>query len=54
MKCPMKQSMRGVLIGTALSLVLGVGSASAQSADKPQYGGTLEIGTVYVMVRPSK
>src|SRR5436853_4067360 len=31
----------------ALSLMLGAGPAAAES-EKPQYGGALEIGTVYV------
>lgn len=39
--------LRNVLLGSALSLVLGAATATAQNA-KPQYGGALEIGTVYV------
>ena len=32
----------------ALSLALGGGGAVAQNAARPQYGGALEIGSVYV------
>ena len=37
----------------ALSAVLAFGSAAAVAqAEKPQYGGTLNIGTVYVTLSP--
>ena len=35
-------------LALALSLLVAGGDAGAQSAAKPQYGGTLEVGTVYV------
>ena len=41
----MKRWAKGLLSG-ALGLTLA-GAAQAQ-AEKPQYGGTLEVGTVYV------
>src|SRR6185369_9852763 len=43
--------MRGfgrALLGSALALGLCLGQASAETQEKPKYGGTLEIGTVYV------
>jgi peptide/nickel transport system substrate-binding protein len=44
-----RHRLRGSLkaIPFALALTLGASTALAQ-AEKPQYGGTLEIGTVYV------
>jgi|RhiMethySRZTD1v2_1073278.scaffolds.fasta_scaffold03834_2 peptide/nickel transport system substrate-binding protein len=39
--------LRASLMAAPLALALGAGAALAQ-AEKPQYGGTLEIGTVYV------
>src|SRR6478609_2613768 len=38
--------LKAALIGGAL--MLGSLAASAESQDKPKYGGSLEIGTVYV------
>src|SRR5262249_37370015 len=40
--------MLGTALVVGLSLVLGGGSAAAQAPPTPRYGGTLEIGTVYV------
>src|SRR4051794_15955956 len=43
--------MRGfgrALLGGALALGLCLGQASAETQEKPKYGGTLEVGTVYV------
>jgi peptide/nickel transport system substrate-binding protein len=36
------------LLGGALAVGLWAGQASAETKEKPKYGGTLEIGTVYV------
>ncbi len=39
-------------LAVALALVLAAGGTQAQNTAKPQYGGTLEIGTVYVTISP--
>ena len=40
------RTLKGALLAGAM--MLGAGAASAENGEKPQYGGTLEIGTVYV------
>ena len=39
--------LKRALSGAAAAL-LAIGGAAAQQAEKPQYGGTLEIGTMFV------
>lgn len=41
-------SISRTLPGLALAAALAAGTASAQAPAKPQYGGTLNVGTVYV------
>src|SRR3954468_24659050 len=40
------RTLKGALLAGAM--MLGAGAASAENGEKPQYGGALEIGTVYV------
>src|SRR5436305_11346014 len=40
--------LKSAFIGGALALAAA--AASAESAEKPKYGGSLEIGTVYVTI----
>ncbi len=44
----MFRGLRRTMLAGAAALALATGPALAENASKPQYGGTLEIGTVYV------
>ncbi len=44
----MIKRLRRTILAGAAALTLMTGPALAETKDKPQYGGTLEIGTVYV------
>ncbi len=46
MKTGWERTLGAFTVGAAL--LLGQPAAQAQGGDKPQYGGTLEVGTVYV------
>ncbi len=41
-------TFRRALLGAAAAALLCVGGVQAQDAAKPQYGGTLEVGTMFV------
>jgi len=43
-----KGSIAATLSVPALGLALVLGASTAKADTKPQYGGTLEVGTVYV------
>ena len=42
------KTLRGILLGAAAALAVTAGAATAQDGEKPQYGGTLEVGTMFV------
>jgi peptide/nickel transport system substrate-binding protein len=42
------KTLRRALLGGAAAALLAVGGAVAQDGGKPQYGGTLEVGTMFV------
>jgi peptide/nickel transport system substrate-binding protein len=44
----MIRALRRSILAGAAALALATGPVLAETKDKPQYGGTLEIGTVYV------
>ena len=41
------KTLRRTLLGAAAAALMAIGAASAQNAEKPQYGGTLEVGTMF-------
>ncbi len=43
-----KGSIAATLFASVLGLLLVLGASTARADTKPQYGGTLEVGTVYV------
>src|SRR5689334_14285510 len=42
------KTLKGALLAGAM--MMAAGGASAENGEKPQYGGALEIGTVYVTI----